>query len=71
MPTQSPYLKARDLKIPPHSLEAEKALLGSVLIRPEVMHDIIDIVTDKAFYSNQHRTIWNTLFELQDRKSVV
>jgi len=71
MPTQSPYLKARDLKIPPHSLEAEKALLGSVLIRPEVMHDIIDLVTDKAFYSNQHRAIWNTLFELHSKSTPI
>jgi replicative DNA helicase len=64
MATTSPYLKAKDLKIPPHSLEAEKALLGSVMIRPEVMHDVLDIINQKTFYSNQHRAIWDALHEL-------
>ena len=64
MPTPSPYLKAKDLKVPPHSIEAEKALLGSVMIRPEVMHEIIDLVNERSFYSNQHRIIWGVLFEL-------
>jgi len=71
MTTTSPYLKARDLKIPPHSLEAEKALLGSIMIRPEVMHDILDIVNDRAFYSNQHRHVWNTLLELHTKNTPI
>jgi len=71
MATTSPYLKARDLKIPPHSLEAEKALLGSILIRPEVMHDILDLVNDRAFYSNQHKHIWSTLFELHTKNTPI
>jgi replicative DNA helicase len=64
MDTTSPYFKTRDLKIPPQSLEAEKALLGSILMRGEVMHDITDIVRESSFYSNAHRMIWATLFEL-------
>ncbi|MDD5165357.1 MAG: replicative DNA helicase [Candidatus Pacebacteria bacterium] len=71
MATTSPYLKAKDLKIPPHSLEAEKALLGSIMIRPEVMHDILDLVTDRAFYSNQHRHVWTTLFELHGKSTPI
>ena len=71
MATTSPYLKARDLKIPPHSLEAEKALLGSIMIRPEVMHDILDLVNDRAFYSNQHKHIWSTLFELHTKNTPI
>jgi len=67
MPTPSPYLKARDLKIPPHSIEAEKALLGSVMIRPEVMHEIIDLVNERSFYSNQNRAIWSVLFEFHGK----
>jgi replicative DNA helicase len=67
MATTSPYLKARDLKIPPHSLEAEKALLGSIMIRPEVMNDILDLVSDRAFYSNQHRYVWAALLELHTK----
>lgn len=64
MDTTSPYYKTRDLKIPPQSIEAEKALLGSILMRGEVMHDITDIVRETSFYSNNHRNVWATLFEL-------
>ena len=64
MSTTSPYFKTKDLKIPPQSIEAEKALLGSVMIRSEVMHDISDSIHEHSFYSNQHKMIWSVLSEL-------
>jgi replicative DNA helicase len=67
MNTASPYFKTRDLKVPPHSLEAEKALLGSIMIRGEAMHDVIDIVSEQSFYSNIHRMVWASLFELHTK----
>ena len=67
----SPYVKARDLKIPPQNTEAEKALLGSVMIRSEVMHDITDMVGESSFYSNQHRIIWASIFELHAKSSPI
>jgi replicative DNA helicase len=67
----SPYVKARDLKIPPQNTEAEKALLGSVMIRSEVMHDITDMVGESSFYSNQHRIIWASIFELHSKSSPI
>lgn len=67
MNTASPYFKTKDLKIPPQNIEAEKALLGSVMIRGEVMHDLVDIVKEASFYSNQHKSIWATLFELHSK----
>ncbi|HEY4478268.1 MAG TPA: replicative DNA helicase [Candidatus Paceibacterota bacterium] len=63
----SPYFKAKDLRIPPQSIEAEKALLGSVMIRPEVMHDITDIIFDRSFYSDRHKLIWITMMELYSK----
>jgi len=63
----SPYFKTKDLKIPPQNIEAEKALLGSIMMRGEVMHDIADIVGEHSFYSNQHKAIWSTLFELHSK----
>lgn len=71
MNTSSPYFKTKDLKIPPNSLEAEKALLGSVMIRGEAMHDVTDIINGQSFYSNQHRIIWETLLELHTKNSPI
>jgi len=69
--TTSPYYKTKDLKIPPHSIEAEKALLGSVMIRSEVMHDIIDMVSEQSFYATEHKSIWIVLFELHSKTSPI
>ncbi len=63
----SPYFKTKDLRIPPQSLEAEKALLGSIMIRPEVMHDVTDIVAEKSFYSDRHKMIWSIMLELHTK----
>jgi replicative DNA helicase len=63
----SPYFKTKDLRIPPQSLEAEKALLGSIMIRPEVMHDVTDIVAERSFYSDRHKMIWSIMLELHTK----
>jgi len=67
MNTASPYFKTKDLKIPPQNVEAEKALLGSAMIRGEVMHDVADIINENSFYSNQHKAVWSVLFELHTK----
>ncbi len=67
MSPTSPYFKTKDLRIPPQSLEAEKALLGSIMIRPEVMHDVTDVVSDRSFYSDRHKLIWSTMMELHSK----
>ncbi len=71
MSTTSPYFKTKDLKIPPQNVEAEKALLGSVMIRSEVMHEVTDIIREAAFYSNQHKAVWSVLFELHTKGSPI
>ncbi|OGG47669.1 replicative DNA helicase [Candidatus Kaiserbacteria bacterium RIFCSPHIGHO2_02_FULL_50_9] len=52
------------LRIPPQNVESEKALLGSICLKPEGMHDIIDIVSPDAFYAEKHRIIFNVMLEL-------
>ena len=69
--TKSPYFKTSDLRIPPQSLEAERALLGSVMMRPEVVHEIIDIISDRSFYSDRHRLIWLSMLELHQKATPI
>ncbi len=52
------------LRVPPHSLEAEMALLGSVMLRPDAIYEVMDIVTPLSFYFEKHRTIFETMLEL-------
>ncbi|MDO8584823.1 MAG: DnaB-like helicase N-terminal domain-containing protein, partial [bacterium] len=51
-------------RIPPQNLDAEKALLGSVMLRPDGLSDIQDVIVEAAFYSGRHRLIWKTMVEL-------
>ena len=52
------------LRIPPHSLEAEAALLGSIMPRQDVIYEVMDIVTPASFYFEKHKTIFETMMEL-------
>lgn len=52
------------LRIPPQNIESEKALLGSIMLRPEALHDVIDVVMHDAFYAEKHRLIYKTMLEL-------
>jgi replicative DNA helicase len=40
---------SRALRTPPHNIDAEKALLGAILIKPELMHDVSVNVYLKVF----------------------
>ncbi|MEK7163297.1 MAG: replicative DNA helicase [Patescibacteria group bacterium] len=52
------------IRVPPQSLEAEQALIGSVMLRPEAIHDVSDVVREDDFYADKHRTIWRACLEL-------
>ncbi len=53
-----------NLRVPPQNIEVEKALLGSIMLRTEVMHDVIDLVNSETFYSEKHRLIFSVMLEL-------
>ncbi|MEK7200763.1 MAG: replicative DNA helicase [Patescibacteria group bacterium] len=57
------------IRIPPHNLEAEKALLGSIMLRPEVMFEITDLAHAVSFYSEKHRLIFETMLDLFSKRS--
>ncbi|HEU5114957.1 MAG TPA: replicative DNA helicase [Candidatus Paceibacterota bacterium] len=59
--------KGDHIRIPPQSIEAEQALLGSVCLRPEAIHEITDIVREDDFYAEKHRTIWRAMMELSQK----
>ncbi len=61
--------KKTNLRIPPHNSEAEKALLGSIMLRPEVMYEVADIVYPQSFYSEKHRLIFETMLELFQKRN--
>jgi replicative DNA helicase len=60
--------KAKDaLRMPPQNSETEQALLGALMIRPEGMFEISDILSADAFYSEKHRIIYRAMLALYSK----
>lgn len=48
----------------PYSPEAEQAVLGSILIDPDCMEDVVNIVKQEYFYLPQHRVIFSSMMSM-------
>lgn len=55
------------LRVPPHSIEAEQAVLGGLLLDNMVFERISDVLSPDDFYRFDHRLIWNQISRLIDR----
>jgi replicative DNA helicase len=52
----------------PHSREAEEAVIGAVLINPEVYYDLAQFLQPDDFYIHRLRFIWEAYVRLQERR---
>jgi replicative DNA helicase len=41
------------------------------MIRPEMMHDVIDVINESAFYSDRHRMLWVSMLELHSKANPI
>lgn len=64
-------LKDQKLKVPPHNLEAERALLGSILLNAEVLPSVVEILKPVDFYSKNHSTIFDSIVSLFEKSQPV
>ena len=58
-------------KVPPQNIDAEKSLLGAVLIDEETLADISEHVKPKDFYDKRHATIFSGMTRLYERHKPV
>ncbi|MDQ2681278.1 MAG: replicative DNA helicase [Candidatus Eremiobacteraeota bacterium] len=54
-------------RIPPQNLEAEMAVLGSILVDREIMGTVSELVSTTDFYAHVHESIYAALLRLYDR----
>lgn len=52
------------LRMPPQSIEAEQAVLGGLMLAPDVLPRVADLLTDGDFYRRDHQLIWRAIREL-------
>lgn len=61
----------RGPRLPPQDMEAEKALLGSLLLSSEALYEITDLVSAKSFYAAKHSIVYEVIESLVSRKEPV
>ncbi|MBU1992457.1 replicative DNA helicase [Patescibacteria group bacterium] len=60
-----------NLKVPPHSLEAEKSTLGALLIDKDAIIKIVDLLRPEDFYHDVHAIIYEGVCDLYDKRSPI
>src|SRR3981081_2735263 len=54
----------RDLSLPPHSIQAEEAVLGSILKNPASIVRVSDFLKPEDFYQQRNRHIFRAMVAL-------
>jgi replicative DNA helicase len=58
-------------RIPPQSLDAERALLGAIMLKSDAIHEVADIVSSDSFYAEKHRVIYRSMVSLSTSGSPI
>lgn len=59
------------IKVPPHSLEAETSVLGCVLIDPEAIIKVSDILRPESFYQHDFQQIYAAMISLFEKRQPI
>ncbi|OTQ56260.1 replicative DNA helicase [Gilliamella apis] len=57
----------QNIKLPPHSIEAEQAVLGSLILDNQRWDVVAEMITDRDFYSRHHQLIFSEMHTLVSR----
>ncbi len=52
------------LRVPPQAIDAEKALLGAIMLKPDCLYDVSDALSTDSFYVDKHRVIYGAIRDL-------
>ncbi|MCK6463050.1 MAG: replicative DNA helicase [Candidatus Pacebacteria bacterium] len=67
----SDEFKSLSVRIPPHNLEAEKSVLGALMLEPKVMDVVVDILQPEDFYHNKHQAIYEAIMDLHSKREPI
>src|SRR3989344_2203389 len=61
----------QNLRIPPQSIESEQAVLGSIMLRKDAMHEVEDMVSPESFYVEKHKKIFQAMLDLSNKNEPI
>ncbi len=53
-------------KVPPQNIDAEQSLLGAILLDPQSIFEVMDILDPEDFYRDGHRIIYEAMVEINE-----
>ena len=56
--------KENNLGMLPQNIEAEEAVLGAILVNPNVITKVVEILKPESFYKPAHRHIYDAMLQL-------
>jgi replicative DNA helicase len=51
-------------RVPPHNIEAEESVLGSMLLSRDAIAEVLELLHEDDFYRPAHRTVFRSVLEL-------
>lgn len=68
---QFPYMAKPESKfkefVPPHDQMAEKAVLGSIMLRGNALYEVTDVLHPDSFYIEKNKTLFRLMLDLSSR----
>lgn len=66
-----PSLSLVESLLPPHSLEAEQAVLGGALFDPEAINKLVELLKPDDFYRGPHKLIYQAMMDLYEKSEPI
>jgi len=70
-PQRATEMATAKLKLPPHSLDAEQAVLGGLMLDNKAWDQIADKVSEKHFYRRDHQLIFRAISKLTEQSQPI
>ena len=61
----------KSVRIPPQSIPSEQAVLGSIMLRKDAMHEVEDMVSPDSFYVERHKIIFKAMLDLSSKNEPI
>jgi replicative DNA helicase len=58
-------------RVPPQNIDAEMAVLGSMLIEEEAINQAVELINEDCFYKDAHKKIFSCMLNLSSRNKAV
>jgi len=59
------------LRVPPHNIEAEQSVLGSMLLDKDAIAEVTEILKGDEFYKESHKILFDTIVEIYEKDEPV